>query len=283
MSSRSDDPPHIPAKQRENPFSEDTFLGDVFGDVLSQHRDIIIIVDDYRGRRGTGKTVFSLQLADAMDQTDDGLTEDKVSISPEEIRNAYSSQPPGSGLVLDEAEVGASNREAMTKTNQALREIMSMGRVERKYLIVNAPIRSFVDKDLQKLADVWISMVSRGRGLVHHLKWMPYKQQLHTPKQQLVQVSDIPKGTPLRDVYNTLTKEKRERIQGKEGQEFIPLDEHKEEIEKTEEEAYLEGRDETIQSLFSHEEIKQTDISQRMVGEATNISQQAVSKIVNRD
>ena len=286
MSSNTDDVgdvPEIPERQRENPFQEGTFMAELFEDVLMQHRDIIVIIDDYRGRRGTGKTVFSLQLADAMDQTEEGITKDKVSMQPEEIRNAYSSQPPGSGLVLDEGEVGASNRKAMTKTNQAIREIMSMGRVEQKYVVVNAPIRGFIDKDIQKLSDVWISMTERGKGLVHHLKWMPYQQDLHTPKKQFMKMSDIERGTDLRDVYNYLTREKQKRIKGQDGQQFIPLEEHNEEVRTRVQEARRESRNETIRGILNHPEVQQTAISQRMVGEAIGVSQQSVSNIMSND
>ena len=277
------DPPEIPARERENPFMEGTFMHELFEDVLMQHRDIIVIIDDYRGRRGTGKTVFSLQLADAMDQTEEGITKDKVSMQPEEIRNAYSSQPPGSGLVLDEGEVGASNRKAMTKTNQAIREIMSMGRVEQKYVVVNAPIRGFIDKDVQKLSDVWISMTERGKGLVHHLKWMPYKQTLHTPKKQFMEMSNIEKGTPLREVYNYLTSEKQKRIKGEGGQQFIPLPEHRSEIEAAEKQAKKDVRNDIVRGIFRHPEIHELDISQRMVAEAIGVSQGTVSNILSED
>ena len=275
--------PAIPEQQRENPFPEGTFLHSQFEDVLSEQRDIIIIVDDYRGRRGTGKTVFSLKLAQAMDQTAEGVTKEKVSLQPEEIRNAYSSQPRGSALVVDEGEVGASNREAMSKTNQALREIMSMGRVEQKYVVVNAPIKSFIDKDIQKLSDVWISMVRRGQGLVHHLKWMPYQETLHTPKKGLASMDDIPRNTSLRDVYNYLTQKKQERIQGEDGQEFIPLPEHQEKLQKKAKEARKDGRNDAVRGIMNHPEVQETAISQRMVGQALGVTQQTVSNILNDD
>jgi len=279
----SGDAPAIPDRRRENPFMEGTFLHEQFEDVLMDQRDIIIIVDDYRGRRGTGKTVFSLQVGDAMDQTPEGITKEKVSLQPEEIRNAYSSQPRGSALILDEGEVGASNRAAMSKTNQALREIMSMGRVEQKFVIVNAPIRGFIDKDIQKLADVWISMVRRGKGLVHHLKWMPYQQKLHTPKKGFVEVNDIPRGTDLRDVYNHLTRTKQSRIQGEDGQQFIPLHEHKEKLQKARKNSRREGRNETIRSLMNHPEVQDTKLSQRMVAESIGLTQPTVSNILSNE
>lgn len=265
------------------PFTDDTWLYNHFEEILREKRDIIIVVDDYYGRRGTGKTVASMQLADGMDQTDQGLTWDKVSLEPEQIRNAYASQPRRSGLVLDEGEVGASNRQAMTKTNQALREIMSMGRVEQKYVVVNTPVKGFLDGDILKLADVWISMVRKGLGLVHFLEWEPYSERLLTPTKQWIEFDDIPKGTDLRAVYNRLTKEKQDRIDGSDGQEFVPKSEHKAAIQDAKDQARQDTRNEIVRGIFRHPEIQETAVSQRMVGEAIGVSQTTISNILNEE
>lgn len=265
----------------ENPFTEGTPLYEQFEEILREKRDIIIIVDDYYGRRGTGKTVASMKIADGMDQTAEGLTWDKVSLEPEQVRNAYASQKRKSGLVLDEGEVGASNRQAMTKTNQALREIMSMGRVEQKYLVVNTPVKGFIDGDILKLADVWISMVRKGLGLVHFLEWEPYSERLLTPTKQWLEFDDIERGTDLRRVYDKLTKEKQKRIDGEDGQEFVPLQEHKEKISDAKDQARQDTRDDLVRGLFRHPEIQETDVSQRMVGEAIGVSQTTISNILN--
>lgn len=270
----------IPEKSYENPFSEDTFLNKIFGEVLKEERDIIIILDDILGRRGTGKTVSSLKLASAMDQTDEGIIKSKTSLSAEEVRNAYSLQPQRSGLVLDEAEVGASNRQAMSKTNQALREIMSMGRVEQKYVIVNTPIKGFIDKDLQKLADVWISMVRRGMALVHYLKWEPYSKSLLTKKKQWMHFSDIEKGTDLRNVYNYLSREKKKRIAGEDATTFLTQEEHKEEIERIKRHIKKEKRDELVRSVLNNPEIKEKGVSQRMIAESIGVTQPTISEIL---
>lgn len=271
--------PDIPEKQWHNPFAEGTPMHDLFGDVLSQERDIIVIVDDYWGRRGTGKTIASLDLGVGMDQTSQGMTHSKASLEPEQIRNAYTREEPGSALVLDEGEVGASNRDPMSNTNRALREIMSMGRVEKKYVIVNTPIKSFIDTDIRKLADVWISMTRKGRGLVHFLEWEPYSEQLLTPTKQWLEFEDIERGTELRDIYNELTAEKREKMDGG-GNEYIQLAEHEEELEKARKSGRKERRDEIVRGLFDHPEIQDFDISQRMVAEAIGVSQKTVSNIL---
>lgn len=270
-------------KNWSNPFQEGTFLGDLFEDVVSEQRDLIIVIDDFFGRRGTGKTVASLQLASAMDQTDEGITWEKCSLSPEEVRNAYRQQPQRSGLVFDEGEVGASNRNPMSNTNRALREIMSMGRVEQKYLVVNAPVRGFIDKDILKLADVWISMVRRGAGVAHWLKWETYSNNLLNQREQWIEFDDIPTGTELRRIYNRLTKEKRDRMDGEESN-FIPASEHKKKVKKETKKQAKKTRNKVIRSLWNHPEVQESnDISQRVIGEATGINQSRVSQILRGD
>ena len=273
--------PNIPDKSWTNPFETGTPLHDLFEEIVQQDRDLVIILDDYRARRGTGKTIASLQLADGMDQTEEGLTEAKCSLSPEEIRNSYAEQPPRSGLVLDEGEVGASNRQAMTKTNQALREIMSMGRVEQKYVVVNAPAKSFLDKDILRLADVWITMTRRGQGLVHFLEHEPYSENLLTRRVQWIEFDDIPRGTELRSVYNSLTHDKRERISGDEGGGFVTVEEHEEELSKAKREAKKEERDRIVKAVLEHPGIEEKGLSQRRLGDAIGVSQQTISNIVN--
>lgn len=282
MSADTDDSatPDIPDKSWDNPFVPGTWLNEQFEEIVSQHRDLIIILDDYKGRRGTGKTIASMQLANGMDQTAEGLTKTKVSLQPEEIREAYAEEPPRSGLVLDEAEVGASNRQAMSNVNQALREIMSMGRVEEKYVVVNSPLKNFIDKDIRKLCDVWISMTRKGEGLVHHLDYQPYAAKLLTKKKQWIEFEDIPGDHELRDVYNYLTREKRKRIRGEEGDGFIPRSEHREILAKAKKEARKQERNENIHDFYTHPEVREASIPQRVVADAAGVSQQTVANVL---
>lgn len=274
--------PQIPERRRSNPFIEGQPMHDLFEEVLRQDRDIIIIIDDFNARRGTGKTVASLQLANGMDQTEEGLIEDKATLRAEELRNAYWSQPRGSGLVLDEGEMSLSNRKAMSNINQALREIMSAGRVEEKYVVINSPALDFIDKDIRKLADVWISMRRKGEGLVHFLERQPYAGKLLTPKKQIIEFEDIPSGTDLRAIYNSLTREKRKRLRGDEGDGYITRSEHEDQIEKAKKEARKAARDELIRAFYGHEEVREAGVSQRVIGEATGLTQQAVGQIINQ-
>lgn len=280
MSSDMDNGTHdqIPERSWSNPFTPGTWLHDHFEKIIQQNRDLIIIIDDFRGSRGTGKTIASLQLANGMDQHGT-LTKEHASMEPEEIREAYSNLPKRSGICLDEGQIGASNRSAMSKTNQALREIASMGRVEEKYVVVNTPALEFIDKDLQKLADIWITMVRKGQGIVHALERQPYAGKLLTPKKQRIEFEDIPRDHDLRDVYNALTRQKRKKIRGEGGGGFIPREEHTKKLEKAKKEVAKETRNRLIHDVYTHPEV---EASQRVVGEAAGVSQKTVSNVIER-
>lgn len=282
---QEDSGPNIPDKNWENPFPEGHPFHDLYGARVRHEQDLVVIIDDYHSRRGTGKTIASLQLAQGMNQSGD-LTWEHVSLKPEEIREAYADLPPRSALVLDEGEIGASNREAMTKTNQALREIMSIGRVEQKYVIINTPDVGFLDKDIRKLADVWMTMLRKGMGLLHWLKRQPYAHggngKLLTEINGLIEFDDVQKGTQLRKVYNQLTREKRKHIGGDEGEGFIPESKHEKELKKAKKEAQRNMRNELIKGFYEHPRHRDSDaVTQGSIADVVGISQQQVNNIVN--
>jgi hypothetical protein len=293
MSKNDGTHPDIPEKSWTNNFPEQHPLHDLYERRIRNQQDLVILVDDWHARRGTGKTVASLQLAEAMDQND-GLTKENVAISPEELRGAYTSLPKQSALVLDEGEIGASNRDAMTKTNKALREIMSIGRVEQKYVIINTPDVGFLDKDIRQLSDVWMTMLTKGYGLIHYLKRQPYANKLLTEAKATIQFRDIQTGTDLRKVYNWLTAEKKKHIGGDEGDNYIERDEHREIVEKAVKEAKKAKRNEVITALYEglsdlddddYTRMKRAGgaVPQTMLGEAIGLSQQQIGTIVNSD
>jgi hypothetical protein len=293
MSTENGTHPDIPDKNWTNNFPEGHPLHDLYERRIRNQQDLVIIIDDFHSRRGTGKTIASLQLGEAMDQNG-GLTTDNATLEPGKLRNMYSTLPKKSALILDEGELKASNREAMTVLNRALREIMSIGRVEEKYVIINTPDKGFIDTDIRKLADVWLTMLGKGKGLIHHLKRNPYAKggngALLNEKQGLITFKDVKRGTRLRDVYNHLTARKQEHIGGDSGKSMVPEKEVQKRLEKAREETRKETRNEIIQDVYERlgnlEEDDYTrmkrggGISQAMLGEALGLSQQQIGNIV---
>lgn len=289
--------PDIPDKQWENPFPEGHPLQKLYERRIRNNQDLIILVDDYHARRGTGKTIASLQLAQGMNQNG-WLTWEHVSLAPEEIRNAYESLPPRSALVLDEGEIGASKYDAASKTNKALREIMSIGRIEEKYVILNTPDAGQIDSDIRKLADVWMTMLTKGVGLVHWIKRQPYARggsgKILNEKEQLITFRDVERGTPLREVYNRLTEEKKKHIRGDKDKGFVPNAEHEEALQKARKETRIETRNEIIRDIYEglsnftdddYTRMKRANdgVSQAMLGEAVGLTQQQIGNIVRNN
>jgi len=281
-----------PAEDWENPFPEEHVLHDLYGRRVRQEQDLAVIVSDYHSRRGTGKTVASLQLAEGMDQSG-GLTTGKATVQPEELRNAYFKQPKRSGLVLDEGELGASKYEAASNTNKELRKILSIGRVEQKYLVINTPDFDFIDKEIIRMCDVWILMLRKGVGLVHFLERNPYAHGdgVLRPKKGIIQFEDIERGTRLREVFNHLHQQKKGHIRGEEGEPFIAQAEHEEQLQDARETARTETRNELIQALWDRlgsmddddvQKVKRWDgITQTQLAEAVGLSQQQISNLLD--
>lgn len=147
-------------------------LGESFGALfegrLRNNQDLIVLVDDEHNRRGTGKTTLSVGLAAVLDQTDEGLTKDKVCMTAQELTNAYLEQPKGSSLILDEAEQAVSKYRASSATNMAIRKLASMGREPlQKFVIINLPNSMSLDRDLKALCTIWIMVTQKGKREAH--------------------------------------------------------------------------------------------------------------------
>jgi len=253
-------------------------LSETYHSRVAQNQDFSVIVSDHHNRRGTGKTVLSLKLAAAMDRTEEGLTSEKVSLNPEELAAAYTELPPGSALVLDEAEAGLSKYRAGSSANMAMRQLVSMGRIEEKYLVLNLPAAGELDRDLQALCDWWLLVERRGLAQGHALTYHPYKQRPLTPKTETVEWSDL-EDPQLLEVYEELTAEKRRHLRGESSEaQHLTQAQHRQLLEQAEETASIRTRDRIIRQLR-----EETDLTQREIAAAVGLSRSRVASIATAD
>lgn len=239
-------------------------------------QDLFCIVDDHHNRRGTGKTVLSLGLAQAMDRTEEGITKAKVALDPQELLRAYTEQPKGSALVLDEAEASTSKFRAGSKTNKAIRELVSMGRIEEKYVIMNLPSTGEMDRDLKTLASTWLMVEKKGQAIVHFLGYNPYREHPLTPKKQIINWTDITDPN-LREVYDYLTEEKQKHLRGESSEStFVDGDEHQEQLQKVREKTETQVRNELLTELYDD-----LDVTQRELAESVGLSRSRLADIVS--
>jgi hypothetical protein len=236
--------------------------------------ELTILLSDYHAMRGTGKTTLSIKLARAFDATDEGLTPEKVTNSPEEFIDAYVRHAQGSGLVFDEAEAGIGARDAMTTVNKEMNEKVSMGRVGEKYAVWNMPDIGQIDKQIKKLGHYWVLVQRRGRARVYELSNNPFQDETYTKPICNIEWSALPASDP---VYQRLDEHKWDKLTG-DGEEYVPINEVQDRVEKTEEQAQRETRDRFIYEIYEQDLLTQQEISEL---ECVDVSQRQVSEIVN--
>jgi hypothetical protein len=253
-------------------------LAELYRERVRQDRDLVILITDSDNDRGTGKTTEAIRLAHGMDRTDDGLTTDKVALDPRPLIEAYTEQPRGSGLVLDESEVGVDKYRAGSAVNRAIRELVSTGRVEQKYLVLNAPADHLVDRDLKTLVDVWFLVERRGFANVYRMGWAPHQGHELTHGYGCIEWDPIPKQSPMQTVYRYLDEKKQERLRGEDGQNFVRQRDVDEMVESAREEGAVETRDELIQAFAELDDLTHGDVAQ-----AADLSRSRISQIVNKN
>lgn len=241
----------------------DSGFAKLFKKRVAENQDLAVLVSDHQNRRGTGKTVLSLKLASILDQTEEGITTEKVSISVDSLIDAYTELSPGSALVLDEAEAGLSKYEAGTAVNKAMRELVSMGRIEQKYLILNCPSGGAVDRDLKALCDFWWLVQQKGLAKGHFLHWNPYRDQPRTPRERTLEWSDIEQGTQLREVYDYLTEQKRKHLRGEseESSQRLTASEVQNQIDKAKSSAETEVRNDLLTQVYQNSALTQKELA----------------------
>lgn len=253
-------------------------LAEMYRERVEQNRDLTILITDSSNDRGTGKTTEMLRLMQGMDRTDEGLTEDKVTLAAEPLTEQYTAQPKGSALGLDESEVGVDKYRSGSSVNKAIRELVSMGRVMEKYLVLNAPGDHLIDNDLKSLVDVWVLVERRGFANVYRMDWSPHHGHELTRHMGTLEWDAIDYGTDLHSVYQAISKEKDARLRGDDdhGDSYVRRKEAEEMVEKAKEEVRMETRNDIIESMV------ESGLTQTKTADIVGLSPSAVSKIMTQ-
>ncbi len=252
-------------------------LGKLYRKRVAQHRDLTILVADWNLERGSGKTTLALRMAGAMDRTEEGVTPAKATLSPEELTEAYTREPPGSALILDEGEAAVSNRRSMSGVNEALRKIVGMGRVEQKYLILTSPGVHQVDRDIRNMCDIWVFVREVGEAQMFRVKFNPIgNHELTHDWGTLRWPGDLPGG--LEETYRELTAEKKRRLRGngEDGAGYVAADEVAKSVQQARKEAERQTRDDLLREIYSNGE----DMTQQKLADAVGLSRSRVADIL---
>jgi hypothetical protein len=257
---------------------DDCPLGKLHRKRVAQGRDLTVLIADWNLERGSGKTTLAMRLAAACDRTDAGFTSSKATLSARELTDAYTREPAGSSLLLDEGQAAASNRRAMSGINEALRQIVGMGRVEQKYLFLTAPGVHQVDKDIRNMCDVWVFVRKVGEAQMFRVRYNPFgNHELTDDWGTLTWPGDLPGD--LEQTYNELTAEKRRRLRGdgEDGQGYVEPDEAAQRAQQAADEAAQDTRNELLATIYDNAD----GMTQKELADAIGLSRSRVADIVS--
>jgi predicted XRE-type DNA-binding protein len=159
----------------------------------------------------------------------------------------------------------------MHQINKQLNERVAIGRVGEKYSWFNMPDIAQIDKEIRKMAHVWILVTRRGRARVYKLQHNPFENQTYPEAICEVDWAKIPTSDP---AMKKLNEAKWDKLEGEEGTKHVPIDEHREAIRKAEEQAEREARNDYIIKAVERDLLPQSELAKIF-----DVSQSTVSNV----
>jgi hypothetical protein len=254
-----------------------SFSGPFFreiGERKQQDRDAKILVTAKDAQTGVGKSNLCDFLAYVLDTTDEGFVPHKITIEPEEFFSAYGRLEPGSALVMEEGEQ-LDPRRSMSKKNVEASHSWQMERVREVVALINLPSPKFIDKRMEELADYWVNVLRRGRARIYEKKIHDTEGHVYYQTLQDIEWPNMDGSV----TFGEMDDLKKQMIDGEIGEgNWVPPDEHQEALEKAEEKAARNRRDELLADAYHQSELTARDIA---AWRSVEVSFSRVAQIAN--
>jgi predicted XRE-type DNA-binding protein len=227
---------------------------------------------------GVGKTTLAAAIAMMIDQH--GWTADKAAVaSAAEYDRLYDTVPPGSCLILDEAEKAADARRGMTKESVTLTQSFATKRYRQVFSVLTAPSKSWVDNRLgSDAADYWIQAMEtdmgriKGEAKVYRLKTNEHYETDYAERTEYLHWPNLDDNAE----FQKLDRRKRELLESDTEHGYVDADDVDELKANAVESATEQQRREVIEQLNDTDGMSQDDIA-----DLFDITQSRVSQIVN--
>jgi predicted XRE-type DNA-binding protein len=257
-------------------FRDSKFFAELLNRLVTG-RDMNIIVTA-ASETGVGKTTLAAAIAMMIDQH--GWTADKAAVaSAAEYDRLYDTVPPGSCLILDEAEKAADARRGMTKESVTLTQSFATKRYRQVFSVLTAPSKSWVDNRLgSDAADYWIQAMEtdmgriKGEAKVYRLKTNEHYETDYAERTEYLHWPNLDDNTE----FQKLDRRKRELLESDTEQGYVDADDVDELKANAVESATEQQRREVIEQLNDTDGMSQDDIA-----DLFDITQSRVSQIVN--
>lgn len=257
-------------------FQDSKFFAELLTRLVSG-RDMNIIVTA-SSETGVGKTTLAVAIALLIDQH--GWEASKATVAnPAEYDRKYDQVPPGSCLILDEAEKAMDARRGMSNESVNLSQTFATKRYRQVFSILTAPSKSWIDKRLgSDAADYWIQALEtdlgrvKGEAKVYRLKTNEHYEVEYSTRTEYLH------WPPLDDdeEFKKLNQRKEELLESDGEKTYYEPDEVDDIKQTAVESATKRQRRRIMKRLDEHPALTQSDI-----GEVFDLSTSRVNEIVN--
>lgn len=244
---------------------------------LTAGRDMHVIVTA-ASETGVGKTTLAFALALMWDQA--GWHVGKASVAdPSKYSQLYDDHervPPGSVLLLDEAEKAVDARRGMSQESVELSQDFASKRYRQVFGLLTAPSKNWVDKRLgSDSADYWIQAQEtdqgepKGEAVVYRLKTNEHYEREYTTREEIISWPVLDNHSE----FQRLNRIKESELEGGSDSRWI----RREKVEGIREDAYSNGKRagerEVLQSVYENTELAYSDLSEALGVSKSTISQ----------
>lgn len=247
---------------------------------LTAGRDMHVIITA-ASETGVGKTTLAFALAVLWDQC--GWHVGKASVAdPSKYSRLYDDDdqvPPGSVLLLDEAEKAVDARRGMSTESVELSQDFASKRYRQIFGLLTAPSKGWVDKRLgSDSADYWVQAQEtpngkpKGEAIVYRLKTNEHYEREYTKREEIISwpvLDDHPE-------FIRLNRVKEEELQGSDEDKYV----HKDEIESIKKEAYTKGKRQGEREILAGV-YEGTDLTYEDLSELTHLARGTIGNRIN--
>jgi len=252
----------------------------LLGEALTRYatgRDINIVITA-ASETGVGKTTLAVMLALLLDVH--GWSAERATVaSPEQYDRLYDEAPPGSVLILDEAEKATDARRSMSSESVNLSQTFATKRYRQVASILTAPSKSWIDKRLGiDAADYWIQALDtdmgriKGEARVYRLISNEHEGQEYTRFVERLHWQPLDHLDP----FTKLEQRKEEILETAGEQNYYDADDVESIVADRVDEAKRDTEAQLIADLYEN-----TDMTQRELGEALDVSEYTINQRLN--
>lgn len=199
---------------------------------IAEGRDLKLIITADDSETGVGKTTLAGWLAlnwnymfsDAVWDADEFST-----LNPKDYFKMVTDVPEGTVVIIDDAEE-LDARRSMQDMNVKFSWWWMIMRLKQVITILTLPSPAAIDSRLEELADIWINVQQRGKGLAHDIGVQSYgTRDVTTKKVHTVEFPDVSEHPEL----DKLREKKEEKMKKWDKEARDELDEGDQELGKT--------------------------------------------------